>query len=206
MGHARYLLKQNSHQYYRNFVNYIQYHNVAGEERDHAFAAIGHWISLVQTRVCHGDCSLKQSGTRIRIRDMHTIYRLNVVDFLRLINTGEIEKCTKCKGRLEETWEFEQEPPEILFYCLQGGAYDKGATTESRLPIIQVVKGIPYQVFAYSLYQGGVGKEATSHIVTGLYNNGNRVLFDGLMDDFKANYGKKLSEKSVISVWLVKAQ
>jgi hypothetical protein len=45
---------------------------------------------------------------------------------------------------------------------------------------------------------------AIPHITTTFFNEGHRVLYDGIQNSFKSRYNQ-LSDSPVISVWLVKA-
>jgi hypothetical protein len=108
------------------------------------------------------------------------------------------EICRFCHRKTKTSVSFPDGMPGVLFYCLQAeGQYTK----EKDLPVLQNINGVQYQVYAYSLYHHRV---PICHYTTVLYDEGNRMVFDGLNGGLQMQSKKKLSETPVVGVCLIK--
>jgi len=185
--------------------------NLFGTDFDNFFSQLKPWTEVIRRRRClRKECplyvdqftnqSLSMAYTTVSTIDLDAA---TMTQILEKLNKERKEfHCSECRGNCMERYSFPNDcSPNLLILPISGMMTEKTGSKviakEEDLKEITFVKGVEYQLVAYTMYTG-------SHFYAVILNNGEKVKADGLSVGFKKH--KPDENHSVSSIWLAKVE
>lgn len=177
--------------------------NINHSEDEYGFSGYKHWFPVEKyTRCSNNKCpahdNLFFQTDNSSLLDLRP---LSIGHFLLMANKAFSagNKCLECFQDYEYTLSFKFGDVPFLVYPIN----DDGSlqSRESRMRFTQVIKGIKYEVFAYTVLQNA--QNIGAHYYVKFVKNYKKFVFDGL--DSKSKMETENAENIVTRVWLLKA-